>query len=123
MKVPLLLASFVALTTSAAILHADDRSAVAVLRRELQAKVPKHWQMHLSQRDQFILVSLMPPYQEAFDLWYDPERQFASLRKLCPARDHEIWRLLGPDQDVVLEPTVGGKSVQEMRLSCRKLME
>lgn len=122
MRRSLLFAALVILASSRAVVHAEDRSALAVLRQEFQTRVPKHWQVRLSQRERFILVSLMPPNQEAFDLWYDPEKQLASLRRLCPEPGHEIWGLIGPDQDIVLDPTVGGKSVPQMRLSCRKLM-
>ena len=46
-------------------------------------------------------------------------RPAETLRGLCPGRDEAVWTLLRADQDIVLEPTVGGKSGVEARVSCR----
>jgi hypothetical protein len=49
----------------------------------------------------------------------DPGRLAETLRGLCPGRDDAVWALLRSDQDILLEPTVGGKSGVEARVSCR----
>jgi hypothetical protein len=67
-----------------------------------------------------LLASFMPPYQEAFDLWYQPEALLQKMRDLCPPPGDGIWNLLREDQDIVMEPTVGGKTTLEMRVSCRR---
>lgn len=35
----------------------------------------------------------------------------------------KIWKLIKPDQDVILEAVAGGKSGTEARVSCRKVDE
>ena len=101
--------------------HAQDRTARNIVEREIEPKLPPRWQMHVSEREKFLLVSLMPPFQEAFDLIYDSQRQATLLRQLCPRADDEIWKLLGADRDVVLQPTIGGKTLPELQVSCRRL--
>ena len=54
-------------------------------------------------------------------LWYDAAKLIDTLTGLCPKADQEIWKLIKPDQDVILEPTVGGKSGADARVSCRKV--
>jgi hypothetical protein len=49
----------------------------ALLQAELTARTPSNWQVHVSQRDDVLLAFITPPYQEAFDLWYQP----ATLRE------------------------------------------
>ena len=117
-RAPALLLAFVLASAAA---FAQDRTARNIVAQNIEPKLPPHWQLHVSEREKILLVSLMPPYQEAFDLWYDPQRQAAVLRQLCPAAGEEIWKLLGSDRDVVLQPTVGGKSVPEAQVSCRRL--
>lgn len=92
-----------------------------MVEQNIEPKLPPRWQMRVSEREKILLVSLMPPFQEAFDLIYDRERQSALLRQLCPRADDEIWTQLGPDRDVVLQPTVGGKTLPELQVSCRRL--
>jgi hypothetical protein len=88
---------------------------------ELRVRMPPSWQAHVRWRDGNLLASITPlPYQTAFELWYDNGRLFEDLRELCPGRDGEVWGLLGPTQDIVLEPTVGGKSGFAARVSCRQ---
>jgi hypothetical protein len=60
----------------------------------------------------------MPPYQEAFDLWYEPDKLREKMLALCPPGDDAIWHKLAPGQNIVFEPTVGGKSTEAMRLTC-----
>ena len=99
---------------------AQPADAVSVLTRELKAQVPAQWQVRARWRDGQLLASITPwPYQEAFALWYDPGRLAETLKGLCPGRDGAVWALLRADQDIVLEPTVGGKSGVEARVSCR----
>src|SRR5690242_629863 len=101
------------------IAKAED-AALEELKNHLERKAPRHWQVHVRWRDHGLLASFMPPYQEAFDLWYQPESLLHRIRELCPPRGTRIWDLLTEDQDVLLEPTVGGKTTAEMRVSCRK---
>ena len=100
---------------------AQQGDAVAVLKDELRAHAPANWELRVRWRDGQLLASVTPwPYQAAFDLWYDAPRLKEKLTGLCPRPDETIWRLIGPEQDVILEPTVGGKSGPEARVSCRK---
>ena len=52
--------------------NAED-TALEKLKNHLEQKVPRHWQVHVRWRDGVLLASFMPPYHEAFDLWYKPE--------------------------------------------------
>jgi hypothetical protein len=101
--------------------QSEQPDAVAVLSNELRAHAPAKWELRVRWRDGQLLASVTPwPYQEAFDLWYNQSKLFDTLTKLCPDPGEEIWKLIAPDQDVILEPTVGGKSIVEARVSCRK---
>jgi len=101
------------------IANAEDMT-LGELKNYLEQKAPLHWQIHIRWRDGVLLASFMPPYHEAFDLWYKPESLLQKMSDLCPERGARIWDMLREDQDVVLEPTVGGKTTVEMRVSCRK---
>jgi hypothetical protein len=89
-----------------------------LLQEQVAAKVPANWQVHVSARGETLVVFLMPPYQEAFDLWYQPERLRKKMLGLCPEPSDAIWARLRPEQGVAIEPTVGGKSAEAMRLAC-----
>ena len=52
--------------------NAEDL-ALGEMKNHLEQKVPRHWQVHVRWRDGVLLASFMPPYHEAFDLWYKPE--------------------------------------------------
>lgn len=91
-----------------------------LLRDETVAKVPANWQVHVSMRDKNLVIFLMPPYQEAFNLWYEPEKLHAKMLSLCPGPSDAIWTKLPADQGVAIEPTVGGKSAEAMRVSCKR---
>ena len=111
--------SFCALTRTAG---ADDVAAKLALTQQLEHRVPGNWQMHVRWREATLLASFMPPYQEAFDLWYQPDALLAKMKGLCPVPADPIWHMLTPDQDIVMEPTVGGKTAAEMRVSCRSVV-
>jgi hypothetical protein len=73
MRWALVLIAFVAaLLAVLSIANAED-TALGELRNRLEQKVPSHWQVHVRWRDGVLLASFVPPYQEAFDLWYKPE--------------------------------------------------
>jgi len=93
-----------------------------LLKEEIVAKVPANWQVHVSMRDKNLVIFLMPPYQEAFNLWYEPEKLHARMLELCPGPNDAIWAKLPADQGVAIEPTVGGKSAEAMRISCKRTM-
>jgi len=96
-------------------------NAVAVLTNELKAHVPHQWEVRVLWRDGQLLAFITPwPYQAAFDLWYDTPKLQETLTNLCPDPQQEIWKLIGAEQDVILEPTVGGKGGVEARVSCRR---
>ncbi len=98
----------------------DD--AVATLTEELKAHAPAKWDVRVRWRDGQLLASITPwPYQDAFALWYDTAKMADTLTGLCPKPGEAIWKLIKPDQDVILEPTVGGKTGPEARVSCRKV--
>jgi hypothetical protein len=88
----------------------------ALLRDELAAKAPSNWMAHVSERGDLLLAFVTPPYQEAFDLWYDPAPLRDKMLRLCPSPGDEIWNRLQPGQLIAIEPTVGGKSTDSMRL-------
>ena len=115
----ILIASVQALIAVLPIANAED-TALGELKNHLEQKAPRHWQVHVRWRDGVLLASFIPPYHEAFDLWYRPESLLEKINDLCPERGARIWDMLREDQDVVLEPTVGGKTTVEMRVSCRK---
>ena len=95
---------------------------VTVLTNELKAHAPDKWELRVRWRDGQLLASVTPwPYQQAFDLWYDTPKLMDVLASLCPGPGEEIWKLIAADQDVILEPTVGGKSAVEARVSCRRI--
>jgi hypothetical protein len=101
--------------------RADDDRAVAALTQDLKEHVPSQWEVRVRWRDGQLLATITPwPYQEAFQLWYEPGKLAETLTGLCPGPGSAIWSLIGSDQDVILEPTVGGKSALEARVSCRK---
>ena len=120
MQCRLFLMTFAAIAAAVPRAHAGDATALETLRNELEHKLPSKWQMHVRWRDGALLASFMPPYQEAFDLWYRPTDLLGKMSALCPEPDAGIWPLLRADEDIVMEPTVGGKTTLEMRLSCRK---
>ena len=95
-----------------------------MLTQELKAHTPPQWQVRVRWYDGKVLGSIMPwPYQAAFDLWYDNAKRSDTLRDLCPPQNDRVWALLQPGDDIVLESTVGGKSMIEARVSCRMMME
>lgn len=89
-----------------------------MLTQEIGAKVPAAWQIHVTWREDELLAFVTPPYREAFDLWYEPERLRATMLSLCPAKDDSLWARLGQGKRIVVQPTVGGKSDNAMRLTC-----
>lgn len=96
----------------------DEPSRVDLLRQDLAAKVPGDWQLHVTTRDGATVAFATPPYQQAFDLWYDPDKLHATLAALCPAKDAPVWKEMPPAEILVLVPTVGGKTADSMRVAC-----
>jgi len=75
--------------------------AVKVLSAELKAHVPANWQIRVRWRDGQLLASVTPwPYQEAFNLWYEPQKLGEALLGLCPKPDDEIWKLTSQSRRV-----------------------
>jgi hypothetical protein len=99
---------------------AAGSSERALLQEELAARTPSNWQVHVSQRDDVLLAFVTPPYQEAFNLWYEPAMLREKMLGLCPSPDDPIWGRLQPKQSIAIEPTVGGKSADAMRLMCSR---
>lgn len=102
---------------------AQDSDPIAVLTSELKSRTPSKWEVHVRWRDgDLLLATITPwPYQEAFELWYDQARFFEKLTSFCPKADDPVWAAMTAKQDIVIEPTVGGKTGAEARVSCRKL--
>lgn len=112
-------AAFLTLTLTAPVIAAEPSpEASAYLEQQIAPKVPQNWQVHVSQRGDDLVAFFMPPYQEAFDLWYEPGRLREKMLALCPSSDDAIWQKLAPGQNIMFEPTVGGKSAEAMRLTC-----
>ncbi len=100
---------------------APQDEAVKTLAAEIKAHAPATWEVRVRWQEGQLLASITPwPYQEAFNLWYDSSKRADTLAALCPKPDEKIWKLIETGQSVVLEPTVGGKSVVEARVTCRK---
>ena len=115
-----LLALFAAICLGLPAEAAEDRAAAA-LSRDLKVHAPSEWNVRVRWRDGQLLATITPqPYQTAFELWYAPAKMIAALRDLCPGADAEIWSLVGPEHDIVLEPSVGGKTAPGARVNCRK---
>jgi len=107
-----------------AIAQSGQHEAVTTLTSELKANAPPQWLVHVSWRDGKLLASITPlPYDEAFKLFYEPSRLSELMRGLCPNSSDRIWSLVNPDQDVILEPTVGGKSGVGLQVNCRQLLK
>jgi hypothetical protein len=113
-----LLALFAAICLGLPAEAAEDRAAAA-----LKDHAPSEWDVRVRWRDGQLLATITPqPYQTAFELWYAPAKMIAALKDLCPGADAEIWSLVGSEHDIVLEPSVGAKTVPGTRVSCRKAM-
>jgi hypothetical protein len=97
---------------------AAEPSPEAYLAQEIAGKAPQNWQIHVSRRGDDLVAFFMPPYQEAFDLWYQPNQLREKMLSFCPAGDDAIWGKLAPGQNILVQPTVGGKSTDAMRLAC-----
>ena len=117
----LILAAAASCVTFSALAQQPD--PVEVLLSELKSKMPSKWDVHVRWRegDQLLATIIPWPYQEAFDLWYDQSKLATTLAALCPKADEPIWSLIEAKQDVVLEPTVGGKTGAQARISCRRV--
>ena len=66
---------------------AGELTALDLLRQELGAKAPAGWQLHVSRREGAMVAFITPPYQQAFDLWYEPDELRAAMQSFCPAKD------------------------------------
>jgi hypothetical protein len=82
--------------------------------------LPPNWQLHVSDRGDVLIAFLTPPYQEAFDLLYSPVALESKVLGFCPPSDDMIWEKLRLKQEIVVEPTVGGKSGEALRIVCRR---
>jgi hypothetical protein len=89
-----------------------------LLQDELKGRVPTNWDVHVSDRGDALLALVAPPYQEAFDLWFEPAQLKEKMLGLCPAADDAVWTALRHQQSIVIQPTVGGKSTDGMQLTC-----
>ena len=118
MKAAAVLLAWICASSAAAL--AQQADPIPVLTAELRAHAPANWEVRVRWRDGQLLASVTPwPYQAAFELWYDTPRLIEALKDLCPRPNEDIWKEIEPMQDVILEPTVGGKSGIEARVSCR----
>jgi hypothetical protein len=114
------LAAWCALAWAGPVL-AEPSPQAALLNQEIAAKVPRNWQIHVTWRDKVLLAFITPPYQEAFDLWYEPTKLHETMLNLCPKSGDPIWRQLGPGEEVAMQPTVGGKSDDSMKVPCPRV--
>lgn len=108
---PLILAAFLTLALTAPAIAAEAPSeAGAYLKQEIARKVPQNWQVHVSRRGDGLIAFFMPPYQVAFDLWYEPNQLREKILALCPSNDDAIWRMLAPRKKYHV-PTDRGRQV------------
>jgi hypothetical protein len=80
-----LLAGICASSVLTATVIAAEPSPEVYLEREIARKVPQNWQVHVSRRGDDLVAFFMPPYQEAFNLWYEPSQLREKMLALCPA--------------------------------------
>jgi hypothetical protein len=106
------------LALTAPVIADEPPPEATYLEQEIARKVPQNWQVHVSRRGDDLVAFFMPPYQEAFDLWYEPDKLREKMLALCPSGNDAIWHKLAPGQNIMFEPTVGGKSAEAMRLTC-----
>ena len=99
---------------------AEQSREAKLLQRQLADRVPNTWQIHATLREGVLVGFVTPPYQEAFNLWYEPQKLQEKLESLCPGRDDAIWNQLPPNMKLVLQPTVGGKSADGLRVGCQR---
>lgn len=98
--------------------------AVTALTTELKATTPPQWLVRVRWREGNLLASITPlPYDEAFKLFYEPGQLGDTMRGLCPNSNDKIWSLIKPGEDVILEPTVGGKAGVDLQVSCRQWLK
>jgi hypothetical protein len=112
-------AAVLAVSFSSLPARAESNEAVVALRTSLEARAPAKWDIHVRWRDGQLLASLILPFKEGFELLYEPDRFLAAVLDLCPQKNAAVWGLLSSDQDVQIEPTIGGKTTEGMRVSCR----
>jgi hypothetical protein len=103
---------------SGAYAMAADTPARRLLQDELKARTPADWQVHVSDRGDTLLAFVTPPYQQAFDLWYEPAQLKEKMLGLCPTAGDAVWSELQPGRSIVIQPTVGGKSADGVQLVC-----
>jgi hypothetical protein len=108
------LAAFVA----PAVVHAEQSLSAQILQTSLQGKVPPDWQVHVSARTGALFAFVTPPYQKAFDLWYEPATLRETMLRLCPGAKDPVWARIGSEVKIMIQPTVGGKSAIEMGVEC-----
>ena len=97
---------------------AERSPAALLLEGDLAAHAPAAWQVHVSERPEGLVAFIILPYQEGFDLWYQPSLLKARMQALCPKTADPVWAELDHGHAVFLEPTVGGKTVDTMRIPC-----
>jgi hypothetical protein len=103
---------------------AEEANPAVVLNQELKSQAPSQWQIRTRWQGDQLVASVAPlPYQDAFELWYQPAKLLQTLRDLCPKPTEPVWSLIGPEQDIVLEPSIGGKSAAEARINCPRHAE
>lgn len=91
-----------------------------LLSEFVEARVPQDWGVRVRWRDDVLVAFVSPPVAEAFDLFYDSDKQLALLRNLCPPKDEAVWQALQTGQDIAVEPVVMGKG--GIRASCHDLL-
>lgn len=91
-----------------------------LLSEFIEARVPQDWGVRVRWRDDVLVAFVSPPVAEAFDLFYDSDKQLALLRDLCPPEGEAVWQALRTGQDIAVEPVVMGKG--GVRASCHDLL-
>jgi hypothetical protein len=116
----IVLACIALFTATAAPVQAVDRSFEVRLEKSLKNSVPDSWWLRASWREKTLVVFVSPPPAEAFKLWYHEQEQLEVLQQLCREIGAGIWSAMAADQDIAMEPVVGGNGGKgSWRLSCR----
>lgn len=116
MQRTLTLAAAVLCASAALPAAADDTESLAT--RSITDRLPSGWHARVRWRNDTLVAFVSPAtVQESFDLFYDQRRASEVVAHICPAPADPLWRALGPQQDLAIEPEVMGKG--GFRVSCR----
>jgi hypothetical protein len=103
--------------------QAADRVFETQVEESVRSTLPDDWWLRASWRDKALVVFVSPPIAQAFKLWYDEAKQMEVLTKICRDITPAVWSRIEADQDIALEPVIGGNGGKgSWRLSCKDVL-